>query len=125
MATRDIYTTAFDEDVQTTATDCPDCDGTVRTTDRKTICEDCGLVLKDNQLDRGSEWSENDRSTRGSSTYQTRRKEVTRRQKMPSPGRCVLSYADGLTALFLQARRRAYRQCQSRELIHPRFRCRC
>ncbi|WP_222913464.1 transcription initiation factor IIB family protein [Natrinema sp. SYSU A 869] len=60
MATRDIYTTAFDEDVQTTATDCPDCDGNIRQTDRQMICEDCGLILENNQLDRGPDWGRND-----------------------------------------------------------------
>ncbi|OAQ51362.1 hypothetical protein HTG_17650 [Natrinema mahii] len=60
MATRDIYTTAFDGDVQTTATDCPDCGGSVRTTDRETVCEDCGLILEDTQLDRGPDWVRRD-----------------------------------------------------------------
>jgi len=49
MATRDIYTTTFGEGVQTTTTTCPDCGGSVRTTDRETICEDCSLILEDTQ----------------------------------------------------------------------------
>ncbi|MDF9745930.1 TFIIB-type zinc ribbon-containing protein [Natrinema salsiterrestre] len=53
MAARDVYTTAFDENVQTTTTACPDCGGSVRQADRETTCEDCGLVLEENQLDRG------------------------------------------------------------------------
>ncbi|WP_226008339.1 transcription initiation factor IIB [Natrinema salinisoli] len=56
MATREIYTTAFDEDVQTTTTECPDCGGSIRRTSRETTCEDCGLVLEENQLDRGPSW---------------------------------------------------------------------
>ncbi|QRV17431.1 transcription initiation factor IIB family protein (plasmid) [Haloterrigena salifodinae] len=60
MATRDIYTTAFDEDVQTTATGCPDCGGSVRTTGRETVCEDCGLILEDTHLDRGPDWGRHD-----------------------------------------------------------------
>ncbi|QCS44657.1 transcription initiation factor IIB family protein [Natrinema versiforme] len=60
MATRDIYTTAFDEDVQTTATDCPDCGGSVRTTNCETICEDCGRILEETQIDRGPNWGRSD-----------------------------------------------------------------
>ncbi|WP_226483198.1 transcription initiation factor IIB [Natrinema amylolyticum] len=60
MAPRDIYTTAFDEDVQTTATDCPDCGGSIRQTGRETICEDCGRILENNHLDRGPDWGRSD-----------------------------------------------------------------
>ncbi|GAB7121031.1 transcription initiation factor IIB [Natrinema sp. JCM 9743] len=60
MATREIYTTAFDEDVQTTATSCPDCGGSIRTTDCETICEDCGRILEETYLDRGPDWSRYD-----------------------------------------------------------------
>ncbi|UHQ98944.1 transcription initiation factor IIB family protein (plasmid) [Natrinema zhouii] len=60
MATRDIYTTTFDEGVQTTTTTCPDCGGNVRTTDRETVCEDCGLILEVTQLDRGPDWGRHD-----------------------------------------------------------------
>ena len=58
MATRDIYTTTCDDGVQTTT--CPDCGGNVRTTDRETICEDCGRILEDTHLDRGPDWSRHD-----------------------------------------------------------------
>nr|WP_226042827.1 transcription initiation factor IIB family protein [Natrinema sp. DC36] len=60
MVTRDIYTTAFDEGVQTTTTTCPDCGGSVRTIDRETICEDCGRILEDTKLDRGPDWGRHD-----------------------------------------------------------------
>jgi len=60
MATRDIYTTTFGEGVQTTTTTCPDCGGSVRTTDRETICEDCSLILEDTKLDRGPDWGRHD-----------------------------------------------------------------
>jgi len=53
MATRDINTTAFDEAVRTTTTECPDCGGSIRRTGRETTCEDCGLILEENHLDRG------------------------------------------------------------------------
>ena len=40
MATRDIYETAFDEDIQTesSASQCPECDGRVTTSTVETIC---------------------------------------------------------------------------------------
>ncbi|WP_425607431.1 TFIIB-type zinc ribbon-containing protein [Halomontanus rarus] len=62
MATREIYTTTFDEDVQTT-TECPDCDSSVRTATGETVCEVCGLVLEDTQLDRDPDWNRYDEQT--------------------------------------------------------------
>ena len=58
MATRDIYETTFDEDVQSdsTANLCPECDGQVITNAAETVCEDCGLVIDDQQIDHGPEW---------------------------------------------------------------------
>ncbi|WP_343232923.1 TFIIB-type zinc ribbon-containing protein [Natrinema salinisoli] len=61
MATREIYTTAFDEDVQTTTTECPDCGGSIRQAGHETSCEDCGLVLEENQLDREPDWGRSNR----------------------------------------------------------------
>jgi len=51
MATRDIYETDFDEDVQTesNANQCPECDGHVTTNTVETVCEDCGLLVIDEQ----------------------------------------------------------------------------
>ena len=58
MATRDIYETSFDEDVQTDAelNKCPECDGHVITNIKETVCEDCGLVIDKQRLDHGPEW---------------------------------------------------------------------
>ena len=58
MATRDIYETAFDEDVQTDAesNQCPECDGRVTTNAVETVCEDCGLVIDEQRIDHGPEW---------------------------------------------------------------------
>ena len=57
MATteRDIYETAFDEDVQPTSNQCPECDGRVTTNAAETVCDDCGLVLDDLRIDHGPE----------------------------------------------------------------------
>jgi len=44
--------TTDDESTQT----CPDCNGTLRTTDTETTCEDCGLITDTDRLDRGPEW---------------------------------------------------------------------
>lgn len=58
MATRDIYAMTFDEDVQadSTANQCPECDGRVITNTAETVCEDCGLVIDEQQIDHGPEW---------------------------------------------------------------------
>jgi transcription initiation factor TFIIB len=58
MATRDIYETGFDEDVQTNSStnQCPECDGHVTTNIKETVCEDCGLVIQEQRLDHGPVW---------------------------------------------------------------------
>ncbi|GAA5434826.1 hypothetical protein Hjap01_04318 [Haloarcula japonica] len=58
MATRDIYETGFDEDVrtETSANQCPECDGRVTTNAVETVCEDCGLVIDEQRIDHGPEW---------------------------------------------------------------------
>jgi transcription initiation factor TFIIB len=35
---------------------CPECDGTVREGDRETVCSECGLVIDEDNIDRGPEW---------------------------------------------------------------------
>ncbi|PSP92698.1 transcription initiation factor IIB [Halobacteriales archaeon QS_4_62_28] len=39
-----------------TATRCPECDGTVDESSRETVCTECGLVVDEDQIDRGPEW---------------------------------------------------------------------
>jgi transcription initiation factor TFIIB len=59
MSIREIYETGFDEHRAATTHQtkrCPECDGVVRTNSRETVCEDCGLVLDDQRVDRGPEW---------------------------------------------------------------------
>jgi len=58
MAIRDIYETTFDEDVQTdsSANQCPECDGRVTTNAVETICEECGLVVDEQRINHGPEW---------------------------------------------------------------------
>jgi transcription initiation factor TFIIB len=58
MATRDIYETTFDEDVQTDAesNQCPECDGRVTTNAVENVCEECGLVVDEQRIDHGPEW---------------------------------------------------------------------
>jgi len=66
MATRDIYETSFDEDVQTNSSTnpCPECDGRVTTNSVETICEDCGLVIDEQRIDHGPEWRTHDQDQR-------------------------------------------------------------
>ena len=35
---------------------CPECDGAIDASTRETVCTECGLVLDEDQLDRGPEW---------------------------------------------------------------------
>jgi transcription initiation factor TFIIB len=35
---------------------CPQCDGAIDASTRETVCTECGLVLDEDQLDRGPEW---------------------------------------------------------------------
>jgi transcription initiation factor TFIIB len=61
MASRNIYEQTFDEDVQEDEQQgCPECDGRVTTNAHETVCEDCGLILADEQIDHGPEWREFD-----------------------------------------------------------------
>lgn len=61
MASRDIYEQTFDEDVQQPDQNtCPECDGRVTTNAHETVCERCGLVIDDEQIDHGPEWRELD-----------------------------------------------------------------
>mgnify|MGYP000170996018 CR=1 FL=1 len=66
MATRDIYETGFDEDVQTNSSTnpCPECDGRITTNLVETICEDCGLVIDEQRIDHGPEWRTHDQDQR-------------------------------------------------------------
>ena len=66
MATRDIYETGFDEDVQTDAesNQCPECDGRVTTNAVETVCEECGLVIDEQRIDYGPEWRGFDKDER-------------------------------------------------------------
>ena len=67
MATRDIYETTFDEDVQTDAesNQCPECGGRVTTNAVETVCEDCSLVVDEQRIDHGPEWRTFDKDERG------------------------------------------------------------
>lgn len=57
MASRDIYEQTFDEDVQQDDRNtCPECEGRVTTNVAETVCEECGLVIEDEQIDHGPEW---------------------------------------------------------------------
>lgn len=58
MTTRDIYESGFDEDVRTesSANQCPECDGQVTTNAVETVCEDCGQVIDEQRIDHGPEW---------------------------------------------------------------------
>jgi transcription initiation factor TFIIB len=42
--------------MSTTASACPECEGSLRRDDRETVCAECGLVVAEDKLDRGPEW---------------------------------------------------------------------
>jgi transcription initiation factor TFIIB len=57
MATREIYDKTFDEDVSSNRTSaCAECGGRVRTNSIETTCEDCGLIIDEQQIDYGPDW---------------------------------------------------------------------
>lgn len=57
MASREIYEKTFDEDVQQNERNsCPECDGRIRNNTHETVCEQCGLILDDQEIDHGPEW---------------------------------------------------------------------
>lgn len=45
---------------------CPECDGTIATTDGESVCESCGLVVDEHRIDHGPDWrrDETDRQRR-------------------------------------------------------------
>jgi transcription initiation factor TFIIB len=40
----------------TTRQVCPECEGRLRSTSAETICDECGLVVSEDEIDRGPEW---------------------------------------------------------------------
>lgn len=67
MASRNIYERTFDEDVQQNGYNtCPECGGRVTANSHETVCDECGLVVDDQEVDRGPDWREfeNDRLRR-------------------------------------------------------------
>lgn len=60
-ATRAIYETTVDEDVQpgSNANQCPECGGRVATNTVETACDDCGLVTDDQSVDSDAGWRSN------------------------------------------------------------------
>jgi transcription initiation factor TFIIB len=66
MQRTDVYERRYDESTeQTDANTCPECDGRVTMNTAETVCDDCGLVLADQQVDTGPEWRNfEDRSNR-------------------------------------------------------------
>lgn len=58
MIRSDSYSTGFDEDVPSEPTiGCPDCGGLVTTNVVETVCEDCGLVIDDQQTNHKPEFA--------------------------------------------------------------------
>jgi transcription initiation factor TFIIB len=42
--------------MSTTVSACPECEGSLRSDDRETVCAECGLVVAEDNIDRGPEW---------------------------------------------------------------------
>jgi len=42
--------------MSTTVSACPECEGSLRSDDRETVCTECGLVVAEDNIDRGPEW---------------------------------------------------------------------
>jgi transcription initiation factor TFIIB len=59
MASRNIFEQTLDEDVQQNEHNtCPECGSRVTSNTHETVCDDCGLVVEDQEMDRGREWRE-------------------------------------------------------------------
>lgn len=43
-------------DVEPLTGDCPECDGTIRSNCHEAICDDCGLIVAEDHIDRGPYW---------------------------------------------------------------------
>ena len=57
MAASDNYQQTIEEERSTLRTDqCPDCGGRAVTENHETICQECGLILEEDRLDRGPDW---------------------------------------------------------------------
>lgn len=57
MASRNISeSSSVDEQTTANTEQCPECDGTVRTSGIETICGECGLVIDEHRIDHGPEW---------------------------------------------------------------------
>ncbi|WP_255150112.1 transcription initiation factor IIB [Halorarius halobius] len=57
MRRANVYERRYDESTeQTDANTCPECGGRVTMNRAETVCDDCGLVLADDQVDLGPEW---------------------------------------------------------------------
>lgn len=42
--------------IQARQSNCPECDGQLRSTDTETVCRNCGLVVEESRIDHGPEW---------------------------------------------------------------------
>lgn len=42
--------------MSTTLQQCPECEGRLREQATETVCDDCGLVVAEDTIDRGPEW---------------------------------------------------------------------
>lgn len=65
MAIRDHFWTASDTDVANSieSEHCPECGGSVTREIIERVCEECGLVIDEDRLDRGPEWRHYDADT--------------------------------------------------------------
>jgi len=132
MPVSDIYPRTFDEDVSLdrTTNSCPECDGRITADSTERTCEDCGLVVRERQIDRGPEWGSYNEDTqrrtgapltearhdRGLSTkigYQSdstglssrKRRQLSRLRREHSRGRCETKADRNLMHGFTEIRR--------------------
>jgi len=132
MPVSDIYPRTFDEDVSLdqTTNSCPECDGRITADSTERTCEDCGLVVRERQIDRGPEWGSYNEDTqrrtgapltaarhdRGLSTkigYRSdskglssrKRRQLSRLRREHSRGRCETKADRNLMHGFTEIRR--------------------
>ncbi|WP_267643486.1 transcription initiation factor IIB [Haloarchaeobius amylolyticus] len=57
MATKHIYATGFDESERLPIDlPCPECSGSLERDQRQTYCTECGLVIREYEIDHGPDW---------------------------------------------------------------------
>ncbi|GGN25453.1 transcription initiation factor IIB [Halarchaeum nitratireducens] len=125
MASSNIYTSVFDEDVQTDnqTNGCPECGGCVETNTVETVCEACGLVLAEHAIDHSGEPVYDDETERTGAPLTTARHDrglstMIGRQRDAKGNTLSAKKRRQLGRLRREQKRGRFRSKQERNLSH-------